>query len=397
MMDLFHSLSGMLEVTIVCADPAHVMTMLEQNGIELRNVRIPDALTLVVLIRRRQWALLTSLCEKKGLDAKITGRKGFFWKINGLWHRPVLLIGILSMILLGMYLPSRILFVRVEGNTALPDNLIIETAADCGIRFGANRRQVRSEKMKNALLEAMPQLQWAGVNTRGCVAVISVRERQEQAAENKNTGVGSIVASRDGVITSITTTRGSGICKVGQAVKAGQVLISGYTDCGISIRADRAEGEVFAQTDRELLTICPTNCLQRSEIIGSEIKYSLIIGKKRINFYFSSGISGTSCVKMYEENFMTLPGGFQLPVILVKETWVHYETEDTFAQPEQAKLEAFSREYLKHQMVAGTILTENWELSEDEGQIILTGRFACQEMIGQFRKEEIVKPDGTND
>jgi hypothetical protein len=48
-------------------------------------------------------------------------------------------------------------------------------------------------------------------------------------------------------------------------------------------------------------------------------------------------------------------------------------------------------------MVAGTILTENWELSEDEGQIILTGRFACQEMIGQFRKEEIVKPDGTND
>ena len=94
---------------------------------------------------------------------------------------------------------------------------------------------------------------------------------------------------------------------------------------------------------------------------------------------------------------MTLPGGFQLPVILVKETWVHYETEDTFAQPEQAKLKAFSREYLKQQMVAGTILTENWELSEDEGQIILTGQFACQEMIGQFRKEEIVKPDGTND
>ena len=268
-MDLFHSLSGMLEVTIVCADPAQVMTILEQNGIELRNVRIPDALTLVVLIRRRQWTLLTSLCEKKGLDAKITGREGFYWKINGLWHRPVLLIGILAMILLGVYLPSRILFVRVEGNTALPDNLIIETAADCGIRFGANRRQVRSEKMKNALLEAMPQLQWAGVNTRGCVAVISVRERQEQATENKTTGVGSIVASRDGVITSITTTRGSGICKVGQAVMAGQVLISGYTDCGISIRAVRAEGEVFAQTDRELLRICPTNCLQRSEIIGS--------------------------------------------------------------------------------------------------------------------------------
>lgn len=396
-MDLYHSLSGMLEVTILCADPAQVMTMMEENGIELRNVQIPDELTLVAMIRRRQVKQLTALCKKKGLETSITKKIGLYWKFNALWHRPVLLIGIVGMILLGMYLPSRVLFIQVEGNTALPARLILETAADCGIRFGANRRQVRSEKMKNALLEAMPQLQWAGVNTRGCVAVISVRERQEQATEQKSNDVGSVVARRDGVITSITTTRGSGICKVGQAVKAGQILISGYTDCGLSIRADRAEGEVFAQTNREMTLIYPTQQLLRGEIIGSETKYSLIIGKKRINFFFGSGISGTSCVKMYEENYMTLPGGFQLPVILVKETWVQYATDEGFAQPNPEKLEFFSREYLKHQMIAGTILTENWEFSEDVGQIILTGRYACQEMIGQFRKEEIIKPDGTND
>jgi len=248
-MDLYHSLSGMLEVTVVCADPPRIMTMLEQNGIELRNVRMPDELTLVVLARRRQVNALLSICEKKGLDAKITGRQGLYWKLNGLWHRPVLLIGLLGMILLGMYLPSRVLFVKVEGNVSVPGRLILETADSCGIRFGASRRQVRSEKMKNALLEAMPQLQWAGVNTSGCVAVISVRERQEEVKENIGIEVGSIIASRDGVITSVTTTKGSAICKVGQAVKAGQILISGYTDCGISSRADRAAWEEKTLTE----------------------------------------------------------------------------------------------------------------------------------------------------
>lgn len=396
-MDLYHSLSGMVEVTVICADPAQVMTMLEQKGIELRDIRMPDELTLVVLIRRWQERLLIALCEKKGLDVKITGRMGFYWKLNALWHRPVLLIGILVMLLVGMYLPSRILFIRVEGNTSVPGRLIVETAADCGIRFGANRRQVRSEKMKNALLEAMPQLQWAGVNTKGCVAVISVRERQEEAAEQKQDAVGSIIASRDGVITSITTIRGNPVCKVGQAVKVGQILISSYTDCGISIRADRAEGEIFAQTDRKTAVLYPTDRQQRGEIVGSETKYSLIIGKNRINFYFGSGISGMSCVKMYEENYMTLPGGFHLPVILVKETWLQYDTEDVFTEPQQEQLENFSRKYLKCQMIAGSILTESYEISQTEEMIVLTGHYACREMIGQFRKEEIIKPDGTND
>ena len=397
MMDLYQSLSGKLEVTVLCADPAQAMTMLEQNGIELRNVKIIDELTLVVFVQRSRYKQLMSLCQKKGLDVKITGRVGLYWKLNALWHRPVLLIGLLAMVLVGMYLPSRIFFVRVEGNVSVPSRLILETASECGIRFGANRRQVRSEKMKNALLEAMPQLQWAGVNTSGCVAVISVRERQEQTTQDFGREVGSVVASRDGVITSITTTRGNGICKVGQAVKAGQILISGYTDCGISIRADRAEGEVFAQTDRKISVSYPTDRLLRREIIGSQTKYSLIIGKNRINFYFGSGISGTTCVKMYEENYVTLPGGFQLPVILVKETWLQYATEEAFVQPRDGQLEDYSRLYLKKQMVAGTILTENMELVQEQGQFILTGQYACQEMIGQFRKEEIIKPDGTND
>ena len=206
-----------------------------------------------------------------------------------------------------MWLPSRVLFVQIEGNTHVESRRILESAARCGIAFGASRREIRSEKIKNALIECIPELSWVGVNTYGCTAVISVRERVKESDTENIHGVSSIVASCDGVIRQITVLQGNRVCSVGQAVTKGQVLISGYTDCGISIQATAAKGEVFAETSRSVTAIFPRVCMQRGEKQCIEQKYAVIIGKKRINFSNSSGILGTSCVKMYTEKYLTLP------------------------------------------------------------------------------------------
>ena len=56
----------------------------------------------------------------------------------------------------------------------------------------------------------------------------------------------------------------------------------------------------------------------------------------------------------------------------------------------------FARNYLTGQLVAGRILTEAIQRTEEEQAVILHGQYACNEMIGLFREEEIIKPDGTN-
>ena len=396
MMDLYRSLAGVLEIQIISADLPAVLYDFEQQGIEMRHIQTTNEITLILQIPRRQEELAVEICHKRGVQLQTVGRKGIYWKIWQFRHRPILSIGLLLMIVFGMYVPSRIFFVQVQGNTSIPQRQILEAAAECGIRFGANRRAVRSEKMKNALLEALPQLQWAGVNTSGCVAVISVRERKDPQVSKQDQAVGSIIAARDGVITQITAARGNKVCKVGQAVKAGEVLISGYTDCGISIRADRAEGEIFAQTERTITAVYPNQRDVRGKIVDQQTKYSLIIGKNRINFYFGSGIYGNGCVRMYEEKYLTLPGGFQLPVILVKETILQYETKTDSLMPPEGSTEDYARNYLMSQMVAGVILSETCELIQQQDAVILKGQYHCHEMIGQFRKEEIIMPNGAN-
>lgn len=398
-MNFWNSVNGRVTLSLTAADTAEALETVRRAGITMFDVQSgADEFEIRFIIRRQDLKTVEALAQRKGYKLTQQKRTGLYWLGKELLHRPVLSIGCMLLLALTVWLPTRVLFIRVEGNTTIPTGLILEKCAQCGIGFGASRQQVRSEKAKNALLEAIPELQWTGVNTAGCVATVSVRERAAEQEQQQNAGVSGIVAVRDGIITDITVIRGSAQCAVGQAVRAGQLLVSGYTDCGIAIRADRAEAEIFAQTRRHLTAVAPLQWKQEGEITSSGQNFALIIGKKRINLYKGSGISGTSCDKIYSEYYMTLPGGFVLPVAVVTERWYSHDTvpSDRSLEDTQMLLEEFSARYLTSQMIAGQILLKWESVTDENGLSVLQGYYACEEMIAQARNEEIIKPNGND-
>lgn len=395
-MNFWHSAAGMVRVKLMCADPVGALAAVNRAGIDVYQLtREDDEITAFFSVRRSDLRKLQKLCDKKWYELHYAGKSGVYWTAQNLLRRPVLVLGLLLFLTAVFYIPSRVFFVRIEGNVNIPDRLILETCAQCGIGFGASRKDVRSERMKNALLEAIPELQWAGINTSGCVATVTVRERSDEESGKETGGVCSIVAACDGVITECTVVSGNRVCRVGQAVRAGDLLVSGYTDCGICIRATRAEAEVYALTQRNLTAVTPTQWQQEGENTASEKKYALIIGKKRINFYKGSGISGTTCDKIYSENYVTLPGGFILPVAIVTEVWTA-STQETVELDREGVLPAFAESYLKTQMIAGSVLQGDETVTQEEGLLCLQGNYACSEMIAQVRNEEIIKPYGND-
>ena len=389
-MNFWKSVGGMLEVELVSAEPEMVLSVINTYGIELRKVRYEKALTCRFWVSRRDYQTLEALCRKRGESIKVLRTRGIYYTFLRLAKRKVLLLGACFFLSLALYLPTRVLFIRVEGNTAVPSNRILSAAEESGIRFGASRRDVRSERVKNALLDAVPQLEWAGVNTRGCTAVISVRERTAAAEEPEHGSVASIVASRDGYILSSTVEQGTGLVLPGQAVKAGQTLISGYTDCGICIQATHAKGEVVAQTVREIAVVAPAECVQKRIAAGMKRRYSLRIGKKRIFFWKDSGISDTGCGRMYKEYDITLPGGFRLPVALCVDVYQRFDTEilEIPKTEASAALERFARQYLTSQMIAGQIQNGVQTLTRSTDVYCLRGSYVCTEMIGKVKIEQ---------
>lgn len=392
------TLSGQLRVELTSAEPELAISAYADSGIPMAQLQPQGALTLRFWMPAGCYPQAVRLARRRGDCLKVLERRGLIQLAPRLLRRPVLLLGAAVLTGLTLFLPSRVLFVRVEGNAAAPARQILEAAADSGLRFGASRQQLRSEKVKNALLSKIPGLEWAGVNTTGCVATVSVRERIPAPPAPEAAGIVNLCAVRDGYICSVTATAGTALVQPGQTVRSGQVLISGYTDCGLCLRAGQARGEVFAQTRHDLTAITPANWTRRGRILARRRSYSLLIGKKRINLWKDSGIWEDTCGRMYEEHYITLPGGFRLPVALCIQTRTSCVLTAQPLPQDQAEraLTEFGRRQILARMVAGEIQQAAQHVRLDGGCYRLEASYVCREMIARQRQEQIGENHGEN-
>ena len=398
-MSILTSLTGVLVVEIASADIPKTLDLICRQKICLWDISYQDHLTIRVRISWHDWKQLKSLLERYGCTCHLIAREGIRRNIHGILTRPVLILGIVLFFLTAFYIPSRVFFVHIEGNAAVCSNRILETASSLGIRFGASRRHVRSEAVKNGLLSAIEELEWAGVNTKGCIAIISVRECPKQGTSNPPQSPGDVIALRDGIVLSCDITRGNGVCVPNQAVKMGQILISGTVDHGSTVSFTSAEGEVFAATQRDITVLTHAKTQMRGANGVQNIKFRLLIGKKLINFFKGSGISGGSCVKMYSKYVLTLPGGFELPIALVQETLIERTLSEEIQDQQKVRelLSDFASDYIRNQMIAGRILVAGEKMSIRDEVYQLSGNYACTEMIGRVQQEQIGAYHGKTD
>jgi len=138
--------SDFMEAEFVSAVIPALLSRLGENGVTLLSVQLLDPLTVHVRFPRNAYRKIRGLAEKRGVSMRIVGKKGLFWQIKGVLNRPVLMSGILLLLFLTLWLPTRVLFVQVEGNRSISPARILDTAELCGIRFGAfSRKRIQAE------------------------------------------------------------------------------------------------------------------------------------------------------------------------------------------------------------------------------------------------------------
>ena len=377
-----------VRLRVICADPETVFSKLAENGVDLLNLKPVDSLTNEVTIQHSHLDTVRMIIEKNGGTCNEVSRSGIVFSVMQFLRRPVLVAAILFFLIFLFFASERIFFIKVVGNKNISTEAILSQAQMLGLEFGVKAADMRSEELKNALLSRFPQLQWLGITISGTVATIHVSER---SIPDKGTHLDclGIYAVGDGIISSMVVERGTPIVQIGQRVKTGDLLISGYSDCGIKIRVEQPIGEVYAYTLRNLAVHTVENVMIRSDASEDDCCYRVRIGKKVINLCNHSGIHDTSCVKMYEEYYWTLPGGFRLPVSVTKVISRHYDlvsAETADAAP--LWLQLYARKYLHTQMIAGEILEEKLTWDSNDGVQRLYAIYACQEMIGQAKNEE---------
>ena len=374
-------------IRVISADIPSALQALTKANINISSAVWESDLSITLFLKRREFLTAKMILENRGDKCEQLTRWGITRVIYQLRQRIFLILAVCFLFALTLWIPTRIFFIQVQGNHYISEGVILQVAGKLGIEFGCNRAEIRSENTKNLMLEEIPELEWVGITTNGCVATINVQETIHSRKDNLLQG--SVIANLDGIVTSVTTTKGKALCKPGDVVKLGQVLISGYEDCGLKIRYTGADGEVIAKTYRTIDVKTPLVATGRKHFIQEENKYALKIGKKLIKFSKDSGISPPGCVKMYAESYLSLPGGFQLPISFIHEQILYYGT-DILELPGESFdwLENLSDSYLREQMISGTILDKKTELYYTGDYVVLHGTYYCTEQIGKYKREE---------
>ena len=266
---------------------------------------------------------------------------------------------------------------------------ILAAAKRVGVYIGAPR-STDTALASVALLEELPELSWASFNTEGCTVQLELRTSVTKAEGAEHDGTGDIIASRAGLIHSITAQNGTVLVKVGSACAAGQVLVSGITQVGdpydpeynpVRCFYTRARAEILAETQRTFTASCPlsTETVRETDLGTQRALYILGV---RVPLSLSGAPKGQTA---YTRTPFVLQG-HTLPLWV--ETVRVYEEETvpvTFTE-EEAQRRALENLHQLQKLALGEdgrVLTENITYQTKDGAVYVTSRCVCLENIAQ--------------
>lgn len=308
-------------------------------------------------------------------------------------RRPGLLLGCLLSLCLLFLAPRFLWDIRVSGNEQMTTGEVLEELRACGLTKGRYLPAIQVPALENRILISSDRIAWISVNLLGNVAEVQVVERVPPPAEEASSPA-NLVAACDGQIEVLQLYRGNAMVKVGQAVRKGELLVSGIYDGGTEgYRYTRATGEVLARTERTLQVEIPLSYEKKvysdgecAEILLNFFDFSVKIFKKAGNW-------DASCDIIEREIGSALPGLSDLPLQLAVRECVPYRIEKAVRTEEEAVELAFLE--LERELAALSLEAELLEkritVTVTDTSVLLDCTLRCIENIARQVAFEVVE------
>ena len=165
-------------------------------------------------------------------------------------HRYRLRFGMFSGIALFMaliYILSMFIWsVEVTGNKNIEKTVVLNACKQLGIEVGTFKKNIDPKVDSQKLMLKVDGIAWASLNIEGSVLTVNISEIKDTKQEKGEPD--NFVAAADGIIKKIDLTSGNAVVKVGDAVKKGDLLVSGVVEKLSGTEFVPCEGFVFAET-----------------------------------------------------------------------------------------------------------------------------------------------------
>lgn len=378
-------LRGSVKLQIESPCPERVVNLCAAHEIPFWGLRWQDETHCTMQTTRRGLRDLRQVTEEVPCTIAQRGERGVPMLCRKLRRRYVLLGGAAVFLALLLWGNLCIWEFQVEGNDTVPTQTILRALEEYGVGVGTRGTAIDQEALRNHVLLELPDVSWLAVNVKGCVAHVQVVERQRPPRQVREEEITNVVSCRDGVVTEVRALEGMAQVAPGSTVTCGQLLISGVEDSTRSgVRFLHGMGTVEARTWYELSVQVPL-AGQKRTVKQKTHRFALDFGKYRIKLYGKGRKTRAECDKIINYRPLILPGGLRLPLTIVQETCVVYETAPVQRSTRQAQAEgeAVLLRQLKEQMTEeGTVERKRFVTAEKDGCLLVTLKAECLEQIG---------------
>lgn len=385
-------LRGSITVRVESAFPERVVNLCAAHAIPFWDLRWIDETTFLVRTSNRALPRLRTVAAQQDCSITVLRQTGVPVLLKRIRRRYVLIVGLLLFVLL---LFGGNLFIwdfQVTGNETVPAETILRELEEYGITVGTVSLRIDQEAMRNHVLLKLPDLSWLVVNVKGCTAHVQVVERKRPPRTVQENEITNMVATRSGLVTKVEPLDGKAQVSVGNTVTEGQLLISGVVDSARSgMRLVHGMGNVWARTWYDLSVLVPLQEITHTVQEEKTTRIWLNFGKQQINLLTKGSMLQPDCGKIIHYGAVCLPGGFRLPVTVVKEQTVRYASGVTERREADARAEgeAVLRNLLEKQMTEnGTVTATRFSAARKGDYLLVTLWAECHEQIAQ----EVVLP-----
>ena len=386
MRKLYDLVRGVAELEVSGAQPERILNYCAENGIEFWNASPCRDFSITFCVHASDVDSLLAQSGKNGIAVKLISEAGGRKLVLGAKRRAVFLLAFVFCVSLAAVSSLFLWKIEISGNDKLSDAEILRKLSECGVDYGAYWPALSSDEIRSRVVAEMPEIAWLSLNVRSSKAEIIVHERIDKPDIVNEKAPCDIVASKSGVIRKMSVLEGESAAIVGNAVAKGDVLVRGLmsSETGDE-RYVHSMAQVIADTWYEISAQTPLLEERKTEKSGRNTAFSLVIGKKRINFFSDSRNKYDSCDKINKLKYISLGDVFVLPIGYAVERTTQYETSLLPIDEDKAvgRMKESLKNELQRRIGDWQIVSAEYSVSKTDNVMTVTLRAQCTENIAK--------------
>ena len=386
MRKLYDLARGTVRLKVSGAQPERILNFCAEKGIEFWDASPCEDFSVSFSAFSSDCAAIMSQSGKNGLEIELLSEKGGRKLARSVKRRAVFVVLAVVSVTLASVSSLFLWNIEIEGNDKLSDAQILRALSDCGVDYGVFWPSLSSDEVRSRVVAEMHEIAWLSLNVRSSRAHIVVHERVDKPEIVNEKAPCDIVATKSGVIKRMSVLEGESAAVPGSAVAEGDILVRGLmsSETGDE-RHVHSMAQVIADTWYEISAQTPLTEDRKTEKVHTDTAFSLIIGKKRINFFSDSRNKYTSCDKINKLRYISLGDVFTLPLGYAIESTTQYETKAVPIDEKESvkRMKADLRSELQRRIGDGQIVSEEYSVSKTEGLLTVTLRAQCTENIAR--------------